>query len=73
MKRYSIVGHRYGERGETSICKVDTNPQPLAHIAAMKRIFIGLAGKRKLYVNKYDRVRVIDHEQGTSWGIKYDD
>jgi hypothetical protein len=73
MKRYSILGHRFGERGETTICEVDTNPQPLAHIAAQKRVFIGLVGTRKSFVNKYDRVRVIDHEQGTSWGIKYDD
>jgi hypothetical protein len=69
MKRYSIVGHRYGERGETSICEVDTNPQPLAHIAAMKRIFLGLFGKRKLYVNKYENVRVIDHVEDRSWNI----
>ena len=72
MKRYSILGTRYGERGEGEIFQVDTNPMPLAHIAAQKRIFVGLVGKRKAFVNKYERVRVIDHEQGTSWSIQYD-
>jgi len=73
MKRYSIRGRRYGERGEGIICECDSNPKPLAHISAQKRIFIGLVGTRKSFVNKYSNVRVIDHEQGTSWSVKYDD
>jgi hypothetical protein len=69
MKRYSIVGHRYGERGEGTICECDSNPMPLAHIASMKRLFIGLVGKRKAFVNKYEGVRVIDHMENNSWSV----
>jgi len=73
MKRYSIVGTRHGEPSESVICECDANPEPLAHICAQKRIFGGLVGTRKAFVNKYSNVRVVDHEQGTSWSIKYDD
>lgn len=73
MKRYSIVGRRRGEHAESTICEVDGDPMPLAHIAAQKRVFVGLDGARRAFANKYDAVRVIDHEQGTSWSIKYDD
>jgi hypothetical protein len=69
MKRYSIVGRRYGERGEGLICQCDSNPMPLAHIAAMKRIFIGLVGRRKAFVDKYAGVRVVDHVEGKSWNV----
>jgi len=71
-RRYSIVGRRYGERGEGEIFQVDTNPVPLAHIAAQKRVFVGLVGKRRAFVNKYEGVRVIDRLEGTSQEIKYD-
>ena len=73
MKRYSIRGRRHGELGEGTICECDSNPKPLAHIAAQKRIFIGLVGTRKAFVNKYSNVRVVDHERGTEWSVKYDD
>jgi hypothetical protein len=73
MKRYSIRGRRHGEPSESVICECDSNPEPLAHIAAMKRIPLGIVGKRMAYTNKYVGVRVIDHEQGTSWSVKYDD
>jgi hypothetical protein len=69
MKRYSIVGRRYGERGEGTICECDSNPMPLAHIAAMKRLFIGFVGKRKAFVDKYAGVRVVDHVEGKSWSV----
>jgi hypothetical protein len=69
MKRYSIVGRRYGERGEGPICECDSNPMPLAHISAQKRIFIGLVGKRKAFVNKYEGVRVIDRADGKAWSV----
>jgi len=69
MKRYSIVGRRYGERGETTICEVDTNPQPLAHGAAMKQIFLGRDGGRRVFVDKYAGIRVIDHVEDRSWNI----
>jgi hypothetical protein len=42
---------------------------PLAHIASMKRLFIGLVGKRKAFVNKYEGVRVIDHMENNSWSV----
>jgi hypothetical protein len=73
MKRYSIRGRRHGELRESVICECGSNPEPLAHISAQKRIFIGLVGTRRSFVNKYSNVRVIDHEQGTSWSVKYDD
>jgi hypothetical protein len=73
MKRFSIVGTRHGERGEGTICECDTNPMPLAHIAARKRIFIGLVGTRRAFVDKYSGVRVIDHETGESRSIQYAD
>jgi hypothetical protein len=69
MKRYSIVGRRYGERGEGTICECDTNPMPLAHIAAQKRLFIGLVGRRKAFVDKYAGVRVVDHVENKSWNV----
>jgi hypothetical protein len=69
MKRYSIVGRRYGERGEGVICECDSNPEPLAHIAAMKRIPLGIVGTRMKYVQKYSGVRVIDHVEGRSWNV----
>jgi len=71
-KRFSIVGTRYGERGEGVICECDSNPEPLAHIAAQKRLFIGLIGTRKAFVDKYSAVRVIDRATGRSRDIKYD-
>ena len=69
MKRYSILGRRYGERGEGTICECDTNAMPLAHIAPMKRVFVGLVGTRKAYVNKYEGVRVLDRLEGKSWNV----
>lgn len=70
MKRYSIVGRRYGESRESTICEVDSNPMPLAHIAAMKRAFIGLHGTKKLFVDKYSNVRVVDQLEGKSWRVE---
>jgi hypothetical protein len=72
MKRFSIVGRRHGEQREGTICECDTNPMPLAHIAAQKRLFIGLVGTRKAFVQKYSGVHVIDHETGELRDIKYD-
>jgi hypothetical protein len=69
MKRYSIVGRRYGERGENEICQCDSNPMPLVHAAAGQKIFIGLVGKRKSFVNKYEGVRVVDHAENKSWNV----
>jgi hypothetical protein len=70
MKRYSIVGTRYGERGEQTICECDANPQPLAVINAQKRVFIGLHGTKRLFADKYPGgVRVIDHVEGRSWNV----
>jgi hypothetical protein len=69
-KRYSILGCRYGERSEHTICECDTNPMPLAQIASMKRIPIGIVGKRMAYINKYEGVRVIDHAENKSWPVK---
>jgi hypothetical protein len=62
MKRYSILGHRYGERGEGTIAECDSNPLAVARAAAMKRIFLGLIGKRRVFVNKFENVRVVDRE-----------
>jgi hypothetical protein len=64
MRRYSIVGQRHGERGEGTICECDSNPMPLAHIAAMKRIPLGVVGKRMRYVDKFSQVYVLDRESG---------
>jgi hypothetical protein len=69
-RRFSIVGRRFGERGEGTICECDSNPMPLAHISAQKRIFIGLVGKRRTFVNKYEGVRVVDHVDGKSWSVE---
>jgi hypothetical protein len=69
MKRYSIVGRRYGESRESTICECDSNPQPLAIINAQKRVFIGLHGTKRLFADKYSRVRVIDHVEGKSWNV----
>jgi hypothetical protein len=66
MKRYSIVGRRYGERGEGVICECDSNPKPLARAAMMQRVFLGLHGRKKLFVDKYSDVRVIDRTDGKS-------
>jgi hypothetical protein len=66
MKRYLIVGRRYGERGEGEICACDSNPEPLVRAAATKRVFLGLHGRKKLFVDKYSYVRVIDHTDGKS-------
>jgi hypothetical protein len=71
-RRYSIVGHRHGEQGEGVICECDSNPEPLAHIAAMKRIPLGIVGTRMKYVQKYSGARVVDHVSGTSQDIKHD-
>jgi hypothetical protein len=35
----------------------------------MKRLFIGLVGKHKAFVDKYDAVRIIDQQEGRSWPI----
>ena len=66
MKRYAIVGRRYGERGEGVICECDSNPQPLVRAAMMQCVFLGLHGRKKLFVNKYSDVRVIDRADGKS-------
>jgi hypothetical protein len=63
MKRFSICGQRYGERGITEIAQCDTSPQAIAAAAKTQCISIGCTrGGAPIRISKYDRVHIVEND-----------
>jgi hypothetical protein len=63
MKRYSIRGHRYGERNFTEIAQCDSNPREIAAAARAQRISIGFTrGGAPIRISKFDRVHIVEND-----------
>lgn len=50
IKRYSIMVQEFGSEREAELCRVDTNPRPIAQAATRNRC--------------YQWVRIVDHQDG---------
>ena len=61
-KRYSIMARQYGANYETELCQCETNPGAIVEAARQKKIKIE-AGKRKVFVAKYEHVYARDNRQ----------
>jgi len=60
--RYSIVGKMYGSEDEVEIAQVATNPQQVAAAARQKKLKVTGTDGRRINIDKYCSVRVIDNE-----------
>jgi hypothetical protein len=62
--KYEIWGHRRGENGQTLLCRVGTNPEPVAQIFRDRRVFLGKHQGKKKFGDMYSNIEVREVADG---------
>jgi hypothetical protein len=63
MRRYSILGVRYGTQRETEIAQVDSNPEAVSAAAQQQTVTITNPDGRRVSVSKWNGVRTVENKQ----------
>ena len=62
MRRYSILGRRYGTAKQCEICQCDTNPQAIVDAAKQQHVVLAISSSgHKRWSRKYEHVHFIDN------------
>ena len=73
MRRYSILGRRYGTAKLCEIGQCDTNPQAIVDAAKQQHVLLAISSSgRKRRARKYEHVHFIDNVRVAAAGAGQD-